>query len=498
VQIFWNQPLTDEIQGLDILGVRARDQAIEEQLVNGITTVSLRARYFSILPWAIGAFLKAQLDEQDKGKYVEAKFRRFLRRVEFLTLACTAEDERQQPPINGALGRDLFSGNLQELRSTGHALMTEVRSAMFLTYYGPCRAAGLVRDTQGSAPPYTLTDFGKRLLVIREAGIKPQILDYLSGEGALSQGIVEVAKPWFSLHSVSFDAAERQTLLEAFATPRTTENTANHGKFLATISWVQRRLTAKASSAEWLLIENYAEKVRAGASGDVSDEWAEYEWQRRCYFSFEWLLAVLGSELNEVGDMKISNAVEHLTATGQFDHRYFPGLRQAGLNASSSVRELKDALSGGLLLSAPLPTREMAEAERGDAALSAVAFLISLSMRSMSLRRAGIFGGTDSVISRAMTILDNADAMKISAILEALMSQCVIIPHLTTTLRKMGASQQCSLRFFPDGSVLRPTGIQTTPNRSGTRLANVLGIFSDLSVLEQEHGQYIPGTEVFP
>jgi hypothetical protein len=140
----------------------------------------------------------------------------------------------------------------------------------------------------------------------------------------------------------------------------------------------------------------------------------------------------------------------------------------------------------------------MADSGRGDAALSAVAFLTSLALQSTSLRRAGVFGGADPVIIRAMAILDNADTMKISATLEALMSQCVIIPHLTTTLRKMGASQQCSLRFFPDGSVLRPTGIQTTPNRSGTRLANVLGIFSDLSVFELEDGQYIPGTEVFP
>ena len=39
MEIFWGNPLTIEIKGLDILGVRGIDQAIEEKLVNGITTI---------------------------------------------------------------------------------------------------------------------------------------------------------------------------------------------------------------------------------------------------------------------------------------------------------------------------------------------------------------------------------------------------------------------------------------------------------------------------
>ncbi len=56
--ITWGDDLLDTTQGLDILGVRGIDQAVELGLVNGITTISQRARYFSILPWALGEVVR--------------------------------------------------------------------------------------------------------------------------------------------------------------------------------------------------------------------------------------------------------------------------------------------------------------------------------------------------------------------------------------------------------------------------------------------------------
>jgi hypothetical protein len=132
------------------------------------------------------------------------------------------------------------------------------------------------------------------------------------------------------------------------------------------------------------------------------------------------------------------------------------------------------------------------------ACLSVIAFLTGLALQTHALRDARVFRPSDAVTNEAMRIIDDADTEPISSVLSKLLTQCVILPHLTTTLRKMGAGQQCSLRFFPDGAVLRPTGVQTYPGRSLTRLANVLGIFSDLSVLKFENGEYLPGTVAFP
>jgi len=172
MDVFWGSPLAIEIKGLDILGVRGRDQAIEEKLVNGITTISLRARYYSILTWAVGIFLQAGLAENSIGKYSDSAFRAFLRRVEFLSLACTAFDDTGGNQLNGVLGRDLFANQVRTLRTEGFVEFPEnARTAMFLTYYGPCRAAGLLKDAPGSVIPAQLTPRGRELMDLRETAI---------------------------------------------------------------------------------------------------------------------------------------------------------------------------------------------------------------------------------------------------------------------------------------------------------------------------------------
>jgi hypothetical protein len=62
-------------------------------------------------------------------------------------------------------------------------------------------------------------------------------------------------------------------------------------------------------------------------------------------------------------------------------------------------------------------------------------------------------------------------------------------PHLATTLRKMSQGQRCSLRFFPEGEVLRPTGKRVQAGYSGDRLGNVLGMWADLGRLEWVSGR---------
>ncbi|MDE2925585.1 MAG: hypothetical protein OXT71_04220 [Acidobacteriota bacterium] len=65
------------------MGVRRIDQDIELGLVNGITTISPRARYLSILTWSIGEFLV----ERAEVGFDWDRFLTYLRRIEFVTLA---------------------------------------------------------------------------------------------------------------------------------------------------------------------------------------------------------------------------------------------------------------------------------------------------------------------------------------------------------------------------------------------------------------------------
>ena len=49
----------------------------------------------------------------------------------------------------------------------------------------------------------------------------------------------------------------------------------------------------------------------------------------------------------------------------------------------------------------------------------------------------------------------------------------------------MGSGQKCSLRFFPEGARLAPTGFGVSASYSGDRLGNVLNIAADLGWLDR-------------
>ena len=84
--------------------------------------------------------------------------------------------------------------------------------------------------------------------------------------------------------------------------------------------------------------------------------------------------------------------------------------------------------------------------------------------------------------ARAIEILENGDGT-LAEVLLAICDDCVAQRHIANTMRKMGNQQDCSLRFYPDGPVLVPTGIDFIASYSGSRLQNTMRILADLKML---------------
>ena len=91
-------------------------------------------------------------------------------------------------------------------------------------------------------------------------------------------------------------------------------------------------------------------------------------------------------------------------------------------------------------------------------------------------------------LERVFALLGERENQSCRETLAALLVAGAVEPHLRTTLRKMGEGQKCSLRFFPEGSVLRPTGTGVYPGFSGDRLRNVLGMLADLGFCNRHEG----------
>ena len=94
----------------------------------------------------------------------------------------------------------------------------------------------------------------------------------------------------------------------------------------------------------------------------------------------------------------------------------------------------------------------------------------------------------DHYMEQVFSLLRDHQQLPLREVLTSLLNQVVVEAHLSTTLRKMGQGQKCSLRFYPEGEILRPTGTPVGAGFSGDRLSNVLGMLSDIGLCMRESG----------
>lgn len=495
---FWNNGERETIIGLDIMGLRQLDQRIEQDWVASITTISIRARYLSLLPWLFVEFYSSQLDSAGgEAAFDYEKFKQASARMELVVLASTklGKSWGESGSTYGLIGPDLYYEEMNTLQQHGSvSLDTGSRGgASYGTYVMPCRGFGLLStSTSNPSIPVEIKPRGKKLHEARKQVLLPDGLTKLILEGGtLTSDMIEQEGRHFSMNGLADNPEELQLLREALLDPYMDHPSVqkSYANFAAAARMALTILedSSNALSSDEVMKINYRNTISSTSlvAGDVEVAWAEYELRRRVHFSMELLLGALTHTLT---DELVEGTVEQVLT--QWDATWnCPPLLDDLISGSSSPfkipleKIMAHVPRNSFLEKGPnrSGTRNLTSAPQ---AIYALALLIVCRAQTEQLRSAGIIPDRKHYLERAFSLLDDQEK-SVSDTLRELLIGVVIEPHLKTSLRKLGQGQKCSLRFFPEGNILRPTGTRVAAGYSGDRLGNFLGFFADTGYLER-------------
>ena len=508
MQIFWNAGEKEYIQGLDVLGLRQLDQKIESEWVAGITTISFRARYLSLLPWLLTEFYSHELkhppEADDTYEKKIGRLKRACARMEFLVLAASAHggDWGESGNTYGVLGSELFSSQLDELKSDGKVdLPTSKGGASFGTYVMPCRGFGIL-SSGTNALPARVTPRGKAFWEVRNQAPESETSrDLILNGGTLTLQQLKDIGPSFSVNGLSASEPESKLLLEAFIKPIDQSRWASEssGRFVSTVVWASQSIAFGEKRAPEIIAENYETVVGKGPK-DLSRTqvaWAEYELRRRVHFACELLLSDFTYTLMDYEGGNTAEIVAQWLERRALPESLSKYCTSIEFSPDSPFDIFAESVRHDAFLGEVVSTRMGRNLPYGGPrALLAFCLLVACYRQTQALRDSGrLTERKGEYMEKAFHLIEVYGAGSLSDIVEKIVLELAVAPHLATTLRKIGAGQKCSLRFYPDGERLRPTGTGVVAGYSGSRLENVLGTLADLGVFARENGNRFRRTE---
>jgi len=495
---FWNAGERETIQGLDILGLRSLDQSVEQPWVTGITTISIRARYLSLIPWLLAEFYRRQLGkEQDPAEIDKGRFDQAFARLEFVICAATRAGSTwgESGETFGTIGSSLHHESLGLFEQDGHLIIPfDKGHSAYNTYVNPCMSLGLLSPSANGSGWPVIPPRGQELHVARNATLPTSSLtDLILIGGTLTQDLIQKEGQAFSVNGISPGSEECQILRNAFFRPYLEDDqvVAGYARFAETVRWSFGRLDEDTSSAELILanyrhLHEHPELVHS----PVSLAWFEYELRRRAHFALELLLSALTDSLMDLAEASVAEVVAQWITEEPIPALLQPLVPDDVGRLQHTVEQVLSGLPSDAFLDAPVNRNDARRLPPPFRSLYASALLMACMRQSEPLHGAEKAPGNRHYMERAFAIFEENRREPLAVMLSTLLLNAVVEPHLETSLRKMGQGQKCSLRFFPEGNALRATGTGVLPGFSGDRLTNVLGMLSDLGLCSRKEGRF--------
>jgi hypothetical protein len=500
MESFWNSGEREKIKGLDILGLRQLDQSIEQKWVAGITTISIRARYLSMLPWIIAEFYKQQLKlGSGHAEFNESLFYETLSRFEFIVLFASwaGQEWGESGDILGVIGQNLYRESLSEFEKNGKVeVVSDKGGASYGTYVMPCRSFGILNTTgQDEAAPVKITPIGQKLYEARHKALtsKKLINLILSGGILTYEDLISEGKQ-FSVNGLIYNSEELKILRNTFNTPYSDDPVVKniYHNFNESVRWALSYIKDNKRSSAGIISKNYFDIIELKRLDvrKVKLVWAEYELRRRVHFAVELLLSSLTDTLMDLVKASVIDVVnswmtdeplpELLSAILSFDTPPYNNL----------LGDIEKQISTHAFFDEPIRIKPVRDLDPSSRAIYAFCLLSKCCKQTRKLRDFRKIPNRNDYMEVAFDLIEKNKNKSLHEIMIELILHVVVEPHLRTTLRKMGQGQKCSLRFYPEGDVLNPTGTPVAAGYSQDRLGNVIGMSADLGYCSREHGTF--------